>query len=56
MPDKRGKIGYGTRVPLRICLLREAEISEQRARALIAAVGQEFDPYGIDVAIVRIRP
>ena len=56
MPDKRGKIDYGTRLHLRVCLLRDAEISEQRARALIAAVDQEFDIYGTDVAIVWIRP
>lgn len=56
LPDRRGQIDYGTRVPLRVCLLRDAEISEQRARALIAVVDQEFDPYGIDVAIVWIRP
>jgi hypothetical protein len=51
VPDaaKMGKIDFGAPVPMRVCLLKDREISRQRTDEIKAALQEELRPYGIEV-------
>ncbi len=50
-----GQIDFGPRHTLRMCVYRDAKISEAQARQVIEAVDKEFDQYALDVSIPWIR-
>jgi len=52
---KRDTFDYGVQQELRVCLLKTSDIPEGRADALIAAVNEEFVPFGITVTVPWIR-
>jgi hypothetical protein len=53
---ERFAIDYGPPVQMRVCVLRTADVSEDRVEKLIAAVNTEFEPYGIEVVVPWVRP
>lgn len=52
---ERLKVDYGPAQSLEICLLRSPGVTEKRVDELIAAVNEEFRPYGITVQVPWIR-
>jgi hypothetical protein len=57
-PDsaERARHDYGERAQIRVCVLRDAGVSEARARQLLAAVDREMDAYAIDVSVPWTKP
>lgn len=53
---ERFAVDYGPPAQLRVCVLRTADVSDQRVATLIAAVNQEFSAYGIEVVVPWVRP
>ena len=56
VPGSLAANDFGPRQELRVCILREASVSEARARSLIAGVNGAFAAYGIEVSVPWIRP
>jgi hypothetical protein len=56
LPSLRESIDFGPRVELRVCLLVDPGVGEERARSLVAAADRELDVYGIDVVVLWLRP
>lgn len=53
--DARDEQDYGPPQELRVCLLKTADVPEDRANWLITAVNEEFAPFGIYVTVPWIR-
>jgi hypothetical protein len=51
-----GEIDFGPGQPLRICVLLDQDVSEDRARELMAGIGDELSQYGLEVSVPWIRP
>lgn len=49
-------IDFGAPEEIRFCILADAGISEENARALMARVGEEFARYGLVVKVPWVRP
>lgn len=47
---------YGPPMQLRVCVLRAEGLSPERVDTLIAAVNDEFAPYGLEVVVPWVRP
>jgi hypothetical protein len=48
---ERGAVDYGPPQTVEICLLKDPDVTQQRADELIAAVNKEFAPYNIQATV-----
>lgn len=53
---ERSKVDYGPPLTLRVCILKNDSISPERAASLMAAVGKNFESFGITVEVPWTRP
>lgn len=51
-----GEIDFGPRQSLRICVLLDQNVTEDRARELMAGISDELSQYGLEVSVPWIRP
>lgn len=49
-------VDYGAPVEMRVCILQAPRVTDARVAELIAAVNDEFTPYGIRVTVPWVRP
>lgn len=56
VPGRVASLDFGARLPIRVCVLNDAGVSEARARQLVAEIDAEIDPYGLDVVVPWVRP
>jgi hypothetical protein len=55
-PVKRSQIDFGSPLTMRVCLLKDREISRQRTEEIKAAFQEELRPYGIEVIYPWVAP
>ena len=55
-PAKRDKMDFGAPATMRVCLLKDREISQERTDEVKAALREELRPYGIEVLYPWVAP
>ena len=53
---ERLALDYGPPMQLRVCVLHTPDVAPRRIDALVAAVNEEFQAYGITVVVPWVRP
>lgn len=54
-PSSLSEMDFGPSQPLRLCVLLDQNVSEDRARELMAVIGDELSQYGLEVSVPWIR-